>query len=95
MSTPASSHEGTITEWAPKSPFGYADSDEGRVFLHINNYLQRFKWPEVNDEVQFSIGTDDKGRPCAQNIVLLSDQGILSRKHPVSYTHMTLTTKIV
>ena len=83
MASPASTFEGTITEWAPKSPFGYAEWEEGRVFLHISNFAQRFKWPEVNDEVRFSMGTDEQGRPCAQNIVLLSEGGILSWKHLV------------
>lgn len=81
MSEPTPSQKGTIVEWPSKSSFGYAETEAGRVFLHINNFIERFKWPEVNDAVTFSVGKDEQGRPCAKEIVLLSQQGTLCWKH--------------
>ena len=74
-------HKGVIVEWASKSPFGYAECELGRIFLHINNFTERFKWPEVDDEVTFAMGEDPKGRPCAESIILISQQGVLSWRH--------------
>ena len=73
--------KGTIVEWKPKSPFGYADSDGKRVFLHITNFTERARWPEENDQVSFQMGVDSKGRPCAQNIALLASGSVLKWYH--------------
>jgi uncharacterized membrane protein YsdA (DUF1294 family) len=81
MSHPSPIQKGVITEWASKSPFGYAECETGRVFIHINNFIERFKWPEVDDFVSFAVGKDEKGRPCAQSIILVSQKGTLSWKH--------------
>lgn len=69
--------EATIIEWKPKSPFGFGETDEGRVFLHISNFVQREKWPEVGDHVSFVTGLDPDGRPCARDIILLASGSVL------------------
>lgn len=81
MHTDPPIHQGVVTEWASKSSFGYAECESGRIFLHINNFIERFKWPEVDDLITFSIGQDEKGRPCAQNIILVSQGGVLAWPH--------------
>ena len=73
--------KGTIVEWNPKSPFGYADADGQRVFLHISNFTERARWPEETDKVSFQMGLDAKGRPCAQNIVLAASGSVLKWHH--------------
>ena len=68
-------HAGVIIEWESKSSFGFAQSGEERVFLHIGNFIERARWPEPDDRVSFAWGKDPQGRPCAQEIVLLSRGG--------------------
>jgi uncharacterized membrane protein YsdA (DUF1294 family) len=74
-------HEGVIVEWRPHSPFGYAQCGTERVFLHIRNFAGRTKWPEEHDQVSFVLGTDPTGRPCAQQIILLSRGSVLGWRH--------------
>lgn len=73
--------DGVIIQWQPRNSFGFAESDGERVFLHIGNFVERAKWPEVNDRVSFVPGTDPQGRPCAQHIVLHGRGSVLSWKH--------------
>jgi uncharacterized membrane protein YsdA (DUF1294 family) len=73
--------EGVIIEWEPRSSFGYAQSGSERAFLYIGNFIRRAKWPEKNDRVSFEWGKDPQGRPCAQEIVLLSRGSVLSWAH--------------
>ncbi len=77
-------HEGTITEWRSQSPFGYAECDGERVFLHIGNFTERAKWPEEGDRVSYQMGEDEQGRPCAQNVVLLTWGSVLGWPHLVA-----------
>jgi uncharacterized membrane protein YsdA (DUF1294 family)/cold shock CspA family protein len=72
---------GTIIEWESKRSFGFADSDGRRVFLHISNFAERARWPEKGDEVRFQMGTDGRGRPCAQQIVLVASGSVLHWTH--------------
>ncbi|MEM1083300.1 MAG: DUF1294 domain-containing protein [Verrucomicrobiota bacterium] len=77
----AGEREAVITEWKPKSPFGFGQSDEGSVFLHIENFTERSRWPEVGDQVSFVDGVDKEGRPCAQRIVLKASGSTFSWRH--------------
>lgn len=77
-------HEAVITEWRPRSSFGYADCDGKRVFLHISKFVERSRWPEEQDRVTFVIDKDPKGRPCAGQIVLLSSGSVLGWRHAVA-----------
>ena len=76
--------DGVITEWRPRSPFGYAESDGERVFLHIRNFAVRCKWPEESDRVSFESGLDPEGRPCALKIVLEESGSVLNWRHVVT-----------
>lgn len=72
---------GVIIEWNSKSSFGFAQSGDERAFLHIVNFAERGKWPEVDDKVTFVWGTDPRGRRCAQEIKLLTRGSVLSWAH--------------
>jgi uncharacterized membrane protein YsdA (DUF1294 family)/cold shock CspA family protein len=72
---------GTIIEWKPKSPFGFADTGEERHFLHISNFVVRERWPENGDRVSYQMGVDGKGRPCAQQIVLHASGSVFRWGH--------------
>lgn len=77
----AASHRGVIVDWRPRSPFGFAESGEGKVFLHISNFVHPARWPENGDPVSFEMGQDDRGRPCAQDIVLHVSGSVLHWRH--------------
>lgn len=76
--------DGVIIEWLPRSPFGYAESDGERVFLHIRNFVARSRWPEQGDRVSFVPGSDPEGRPCACQIVLEESGSVLRWWHAVA-----------
>ena len=77
----AASHRGVIVDWKPKSPFGFAEAGDGKVFLHISNFVDPVRWPEKGDPVSFEMGQDAKGRPCAQDIVLHVSGSVLGWRH--------------
>jgi len=66
---------GRITEWNRERGFGYLDNDGQRIFLHIREFKERHKQPEVGDAITFVMGSDQQGRPCAQQAVHLNDGG--------------------
>ena len=73
-----------IVEWQPKSAYGFALDGERRIFLHISNFTQRARWPEVGDRVTFVMGEDESGRPCAREIVLQESGSLLRWHHLLS-----------
>ncbi len=48
------------------------------MFLHIRDFAERHKQPEVGDRIQFVLGQDDQGRPCARSAVHVNDGGRLT-----------------
>lgn len=70
-----------IVEWKPKSPFGFGEAGDDRIFLHISNFAERSRWPEVGDWVTFVDGQDSSGRPCAEDIVLHASASALHWRH--------------
>ncbi len=83
MQVEAKSHRGVIIEWKPKSPFGFAEAEDERIFLHISNFVERARWPEKGDPVSFEMGEDERGRPCARQIVLHASGSVLGWRHLV------------
>jgi uncharacterized membrane protein YsdA (DUF1294 family) len=45
------------------------------VFLHHRDFAERHKPPEVDDVIEFSLGTDRQGRGCATHAVHRNDGG--------------------
>lgn len=72
---------GTIITWDQQKGYGYVQSGEQRVFLHIRDFAERHKYPEIGDVIVFSLGTDPKGRTCAKHAVHLNDGGRLRPVH--------------
>jgi uncharacterized membrane protein YsdA (DUF1294 family)/cold shock CspA family protein len=70
-----------IVEWKPKSPFGFGEAGKDRIFLHISNFADRARWPEVGDWVTFVDGQDEVGRPRAEEIVLHVSASTLRWRH--------------
>lgn len=86
MSSPASTskpvrHRGKIIEWHATKAYGFADDGHRRIFIHIRDFTERHKSPEPGDVLLYSIGTDIRGRPCAQGIVHANDGGAVRPVH--------------
>ncbi|MCH7227406.1 DUF1294 domain-containing protein [Haloferula sp. A504] len=75
------SYRGVIVDWKAKSPFGFAEANDEKIFLHITNFVDRPRWPEKGDEVSFEMGQDAQGRICAQDIVLHVSPSVLGWRH--------------
>lgn len=74
-------HRGKIIEWRPEKGCGFADDGRRRIFVHIREFAERHKTPELGDSLLYSIGTDLQGRPCAKQIVHANDGGRLRLGH--------------
>lgn len=72
---------GSISEWNRERGFGYIICDGRRIFLHIREFKERHKQPEVGDAINFVMGSDKQGRPCAQQAVHANDGGRLRAWH--------------
>ena len=66
---------GQINDWNPDRGFGFLESDGRRVFLHAKDFAEHYKAPEVGDRVNFKMGVDKQGRPCAQKAVHVNEGG--------------------
>lgn len=72
---------GHITEWNHERGFGYLESEGRRIFLHHRDFAERHKAPEMGDRINFVLGTDRQGRPCAQQAVHVNDGGSFKTQH--------------
>src|SRR5437868_506315 len=79
-----------ICEWNQQRGFGYLDHDGKRLFLHIREITTRERRPELGDQIQFVIGADRQGRPCAQQAVLLGTAGRLKAVHALILAFLIL-----
>ncbi len=64
-----------IVEWDADKGYGYVEAAKQRVFLHIRDFAEHQKRPEVGDLVRFTLGTDAQGRTCATRAVICRDGG--------------------
>ncbi len=77
----SSVRRGKIVDWNAAKGFGFADDGRRRTFVHIGDFTERIKRPEIGDELSYTLGTDSKGRPCGRNIVMLGNGGRLRLIH--------------
>jgi hypothetical protein len=66
---------GRITVWTPKD-YGYIEIFDGslnpqRVFIHITSFIGLPPTNVRGSFVEFTIGEDPEGRPCARNVVVV------------------------
>jgi len=66
-----------IVEWNADKGYGFVETGTRRVFLHIRDFAERHKTPEVGDVIVFTLGADLRGRPCALQAVHRNDGGRL------------------
>ena len=63
---------GTLIEWDAQRGFGFLQVGEERVFIHWRGFvLPTPRNPGVGDRVQFTLGFDEQGRPCAKEAAIL------------------------
>lgn len=62
---------GTLVQWFADRAYGWVESGQNRLFVHINDVQRGRRRPEVGDEVRFIAGVDRDGRPCAKQVTFL------------------------
>jgi uncharacterized membrane protein YsdA (DUF1294 family)/cold shock CspA family protein len=69
---------GKIVIWDDAKGFGWVESDEGRLFLHISEFEGRGRPLVLGEEIQFLVGSDVKGRPCGKSPTPFANAGRVS-----------------
>jgi uncharacterized membrane protein YsdA (DUF1294 family)/cold shock CspA family protein len=62
---------GRLTEWHDSKGYGWIDAGSKRVFAHINEFSPGQRRPAAGDELSFTPGADEQGRPRAVAIRLV------------------------
>jgi uncharacterized membrane protein YsdA (DUF1294 family)/cold shock CspA family protein len=68
-------HTGQIVQWFDEKGYGFVATITRRFFVHVRDFSQHHKRPQVGDAIRFQIGQDAKGRPCAVHAVHVNDGG--------------------
>jgi cold shock CspA family protein len=57
-------YQGRVTSWKDEKGFGFVTPNGGgdRIFLHVSDFSERHKRPEIGDLVTYEIGKGDRGR---------------------------------
>ena len=82
--------KGKITHWNQEKGYGFITPSAGakRVFVHISAFRGRGNQPEVNQLVEFSLSTDQKGRPCAVQVSEVGARNTGQTRRKGRLTHM-------
>lgn len=64
-----------IIEWHDAKGYGWIDAGGKRVFAHIKDFVPGQRRPAAGDEVTFTPGTDEQGRPRAAAVRLVKQAG--------------------
>lgn len=64
-----------IVEWDSQKGYGFLQVGKLRLFLHIREFAERHKKPEVGDTIRFLPGQDARGRNCATHATHVNDGG--------------------
>jgi len=51
--------------------YGWVESGDVRLFVHIKDFERERRRPAAGDEVRFVAGVDAKGRPCANRVTFV------------------------
>jgi len=68
--------KGNITTWNGEKGFGFITPDDGgkQVFIHISDFNNRTRRPELNQQVVYTLSHDKQNRVCAKNVTLVGDK---------------------
>ncbi|WP_000589660.1 cold-shock protein, partial [Vibrio cholerae] len=72
--------KGKVVEWNDSKGYGFISALNGelRVFLHVSTVQSKSRRPKVDDEVEFEVNEDQKGRYNATNVTILGASTIPS-----------------
>ena len=75
--------KGKVTFWNDEKGFGFIQPNPGgkQVFVHIKNFKNRNRRPEIGAIVTYTLSSDRQGRPCAENATLAGDRLLKENKH--------------
>jgi uncharacterized membrane protein YsdA (DUF1294 family)/cold shock CspA family protein len=68
--------KGKITSWNDDKGYGFITPNAGgnQIFIHVSALNNRYRRPELNEVVTYSVSSDKQGRPCAANATLAGDK---------------------
>lgn len=74
--------KGTLRSWDEDKGFGFIEPmvEGPRVFVHITAFRDRTRLPEVGQVITYRLGSDDRGRPRAEQASRLGDRERKTRK---------------
>lgn len=72
-------YTGTITKWQDEKGFGFITPEEGgkSIFVHISAFTYTKRRPVEGDRITYALSTDERGRPCAQNVTFVEERVVL------------------
>ncbi len=62
---------GTIVQWLDDKGYGWVESGETRLFVHIKDFRRGHRRPSAGEEGLFVAGVDAKGRPRAKRVTFV------------------------
>jgi len=70
--------KGQITHWNRRKAYGFITptGESKEVFVHISEFNDRREMPSMEQWVEFSMSTDQQGRPCATEVVKLDESAV-------------------
>lgn len=85
--------KGKIIRWIDERGFGFIHSPEyvGDIFVHVSEFRQGFRSPQVGDDVAFQIAFKD-GKPNAKRVALV---GVEPLREKESYLWLTFVFLLV
>jgi uncharacterized membrane protein YsdA (DUF1294 family)/cold shock CspA family protein len=77
--------KGKITTWDDGKGYGFIAplAGGGRRFVHVKAFANRARRPAVGDIVTYTLSTDARGRPCAEDVAIA---GVPSAAKPKTRT---------
>lgn len=75
--------KGKITHWNRRKAYGFItpSKESKEVFVHISEFRDRRQMPSLNERVEYSLSTDNQGRPCATDVARLSGEKSASQSN--------------
>ncbi|MCA0296173.1 MAG: DUF1294 domain-containing protein [Actinobacteria bacterium] len=65
MNSRAGRRTGVLADWNDERGFGFLEAGGRRTFVHISAFEGARGRPQQGDFIEFELGADDNGRPCA------------------------------